>query len=201
MIPDLEPMLASTGLPLDGIEQWAAEPKWDGWRARVAVSQGRVVVRTRTGRAITHAVPGVAPFAGHGRRLLLDGEIVAGAGRLADFYGLSGRVAGRRGSTPVVFVAFDVLVDGEPVFDRTYTDRRRALEALQLPGLVVTPSYPGEDAHALLAACEDTGMEGVVLKRLDSPYLPGTRSDAWRKVKCTAWPQHARARFAASESG
>jgi ATP-dependent DNA ligase len=34
-------------------------------------------------------------------------------------------------------------------------------------------------------------MEGVMLKRVDSPYLPGKRTDAWRKVKCAAWQHHA----------
>jgi bifunctional non-homologous end joining protein LigD len=95
----------------------------------------------------------------------------------------------------VVFVAFDLLVDGEPIIDQPYAGRRRALEALDLPCVAVTPSYPSEDAPALLEACEDTGMEGVVLKRLDSPYLPGKRTDAWRKVKCVAWSEHARRRY------
>ena len=51
----------------------------------------------------------------------------------------------------------------------------------------MTPSYPWDDAAALIAACEDTGMEGVMLKRRDSPYVPGKRTDAWRKVKCPSW--------------
>ena len=59
----------------------------------------------------------------------------------------------------------------------------------------MTPSYAVDDASALLAACEDTGMEGVVLKRLESPYLPGKRIDAWRKVKCAAWAERGRQRF------
>jgi ATP-dependent DNA ligase len=61
--------------------------------------------------------------------------------------------------------------------------------------LGVTASYAWDDAPALLAACEETGMEGVVLKRLDSPYLPGKRTDAWRKVKCAAWAEYGHQRF------
>jgi bifunctional non-homologous end joining protein LigD len=95
-----------------------------------------------------------------------------------------------------VFAAFDFLLDEEPIIDQLYADRRRALEALHLPAVVVTPSYPWDDAAALLAACEDTGMEGVMLKRRDSPYVPGRRTDAWRKVKCPSWREQAGRRFA-----
>ena len=197
MIPDIEPMLATTGIPLGGLDGWAAEPKWDGWRARVAVDRGKLTVRTRTGRVITAAVPELAPLRGHEGRLVLDGELVAGAGRIGDFADLSGRLAGRRrASHPVVFVAFDLLVHEEPMLDQPYADRRAALVGLELPAVVVSPAYAWDDAPALLAACEDSGMEGVMLKRLDSPYLPGKRTDAWRKVKCATWGEHARARFA-----
>ena len=98
-------------------------------------------------------------------------------------------------TTGCELVRRDLLIDDEPIIDRPYADRRRAVETLHLPALVVTPSYPWVDAPALLAACEDTGMEGVMLKRRDSPYLPGKRTDAWRKVKCAAWAEHGRQRF------
>lgn len=197
VVRDLEPMLATPGIPVS-LGGWVAEPKFDGWRARVAISGGTVVVRTRPGRVITEAVPELTHLAEHADGLLLDGELVTGAGRLSDFYGLSGRLAGRRRSTtaPLVFIAFDVLVfDAEPIIDQPYAARRQVLGGLDLPGVVVTPAYPAEDAPALFGACEEAGMEGLVLKKLDSPYLPGTRTTAWRKVKCSAWQEHGRARF------
>lgn len=51
-----------------------------------------------------------------------------------------------------------------------------------------------EDAPALFAACGELGLEGMVLKRLASPYRHGERSDDWHKVKCAAWSQHAERR-------
>ena len=57
--------------------------------------------------------------------------------------------------------AFDLLMDGEPVIDQSYAARRAALVGLDLPAVVVTPSYAWDDAPALLVACEDTGMEGI----------------------------------------
>lgn len=99
-------MLATSGIPRD---QWAAEPKLDGWRARVLVDGDCHVVRTRSGRAITDSVPSVAGVSG--LNVVLDGELVADAGRLDDFYRLGPSVARRpriRG-TEVTFVAFDLL--------------------------------------------------------------------------------------------
>ena len=49
------------------------------------------------------------------------------------------------------------------------------------------PSFPFDDAEDLLDACVRLKQEGIVLKRLDARYTPGVRTDAWRKVKTTAW--------------
>ena len=54
----------------------------------------------------------------------------------------------------------------------------------------MVPSWPGEDAADLLAACEQQGVEGIALKRLGSKYQPGARSYDWRKVACRAWRDH-----------
>jgi hypothetical protein len=77
-------MLAERGLPTGSLDYWAVEPKLDGWRATVVVDDGRVV-GTRRGHAITEMVAGLDALAGAGRRFLLDGELVANAGR--DGYG------------------------------------------------------------------------------------------------------------------
>lgn len=78
-------MLASSGIPstLDG---WVAEPKLDGWRARILLDTDGLRVRTRSERDITANVHGLDRLAGSGLRLVLDGELVVGGGRLADFY-------------------------------------------------------------------------------------------------------------------
>jgi bifunctional non-homologous end joining protein LigD len=78
-------MLADRGLPKGSLDYWAVEPKLDGWRATVLVDDGKVVVRTRRGHAITEMIAGLDALARSGRRFLLDGELVAGAGR--DEYG------------------------------------------------------------------------------------------------------------------
>jgi bifunctional non-homologous end joining protein LigD len=189
--PDIPPMLAETGVPrsMDG---WAAEPKLDGWRARVLVDGDELAVRTRRGRPITESVPSVAGL--RGLSVVLDGELVAGAGTLADFYRLGSALAVRRRTgAEVSFVAFDLLwLDGETLTGRPYADRRKLLAGLKLParGTPVVPSFDGLDAALLFKACDALGVEGVVLKRQASLYWPRERSRDWRKAKCQAWREH-----------
>jgi ATP-dependent DNA ligase len=93
-------MLAERGLPKGSLERWAVEPKLDGWRATVLVDDERLVVRTRRGHAITETIAGLDALATAGRCLLLDGELVAGAGHN------TGRAGPPR--RPLPFAAFDV---------------------------------------------------------------------------------------------
>lgn len=187
--PDVLPMLADRGVPVS-LDGWSAEPKLDGWRARVLVDDRGVRVRTRSGVDVTQQVVSVRSLVG--RNLVLDGELVTGAGRMEDFYGIGAALARRR---DVVFVAFDVLwVDGELTTALPYEQRRSVLTGLGL-AIPLVPSVSFEDAPELFAACSRLGVEGIVLKQLSSPYRAGMRSPSWRKVKVGDWSEHFRRRF------
>jgi bifunctional non-homologous end joining protein LigD len=86
---------------------------------------------------------------------------------------------------PVYFVVFDVLwLDGRPVLERPWIERRDRLEELELsgPAWLRSPAHIGEGAE-VLGAAREMQLEGVVAKRLDAPYRPGARSPDWLKVK------------------
>jgi bifunctional non-homologous end joining protein LigD len=201
-IPDgLLPMAAGTGpLPAGrSAQEWAAEFKWDGVRALCRISGGRLRIRSRRGNDVTDTYPELKALAGtvSTARLLLDGEIIAldDSGKvsfaaLQPRFGTSGAEAGRLARThPVSLMIFDLLhLDGRPTTDLPYADRRRLLEGLELAGphWQTPPSFAGTPASDVLAAARAAGLEGVVLKRLASPYRPGTRSPDWRKVKLVA---------------
>src|SRR4051794_22216567 len=157
-------MLATTGIP-KGIDGWVAEPKLDGWRARVLVDSDELQVRTRSGRGITESVPSVQGLVG--LRAVLDGELVADAGRLSGFYRLGPALALQRGrKVPIAFVAFDLLWhDGEMLVARLWSERRGALEALDLPsrGVPIATVYGWEQIPDLFRACAENGVEGIVL--------------------------------------
>lgn len=98
---------------------------------------------------------------------------------LQDFSALSNRihpaasrVAMLAEQTPARFVAFDLLAEGdETLLERSFEERRAALEALDAPGLERTPLvYAPAEAEPWL----DRG-EGVVAKELGAPYRPGER--------------------------
>jgi bifunctional non-homologous end joining protein LigD len=92
-------------------------------------------------------------------------------------------------------VAFDLLVfAGEVIINEPYEVRRQLLDrlvALSNGCLTAVPSWAGVDAEVLLDACDSHLVEGLVLKRLNSIYMPGRRSSSWRKVKITGWADHA----------
>ena len=100
VLPLIEPMLASSG-PIPGsADDWAFEPKLDGWRAMVYVADGWLMVRTRTGRNVTDQLPEVArlPDVLDRRAVVLDGELVAHQGTPRSFYRLGPRMAARSAS-------------------------------------------------------------------------------------------------------
>jgi bifunctional non-homologous end joining protein LigD len=194
----MHPMLATPGtFPTRDPHAWAVEMKWDGVRALAFIEAGRLTLRSRTGKDITGTYPELAGLGNAvGRRqALLDGEIVAfnPAGQ-PDFEALQPRMhvtdpgQARRlaGVTPVTYLAFDLLqLDGRPVADLPYRDRRQLLNPL-IPNatrFLCPPTFPGDDYAAVLAASADNGLEGVVAKRLESRYEPGTRSPDWLKIK------------------
>lgn len=189
----LRPMLASAGaLPPDDAA-WAYELKWDGVRVLASVEDGRLRLASRVGNDVTGGYPELAALADAvDRPVLLDGEVVAlTAAGVPDFGLLQSRMhvrspsAALRASTPVTFVVFDLLhVDGTSLLDESYDDRRGCLDALALTGphWQVAPAFLGEGS-VLSEVTRAQGLEGVVAKRRDSPYLPGRRSDCWVKHK------------------
>ena len=190
------PMLARLAeLPAKD-EGWAAEIKWDGVRAIAYCRPGRLTLQTRNLNDVTSQYPEVRRLT---RQLgmceaVLDGEIVAfdDEGR-PSFARLQQRihqtsesvVRQRMKTHPVTFVIFDLLYfEGRDLMALPYRHRRELLDELELSGSSwQTPSYSTGHARKLLVASGEQGLEGLVLKRLDSAYSPGKRTGEWLKVK------------------
>ncbi len=189
------PMLATAGEMPEDDARWGYEFKWDGVRAVASVHRGALTLTSRKGTEITVRYPemGRLPAALAGHDAVVDGEIVAmdDQGR-PDFGALQNRmhrtgpeVPRMAAAKPVTYLVFDLLRwDGEDLLALPYAERRARLDALGIAGhrWVATPWFAG-GGPGVLAASEENGLEGVVAKRLDSPYRPGLRSPDWRKIK------------------
>jgi bifunctional non-homologous end joining protein LigD len=172
-------MLARSG-PLPTSGDYSYEVKWDGFRAIVS-TEGPLRVRSRRGWDMTDQLAFLADLP---VRAVLDGELVAldGEGR-PDFPELCQCVLARQRSTPLTFMAFDVLsVDGESVVSLPYSERRRILEGLQLDAAQWRTPEAFDDGEALWAAVCELELEGVVAKRRTSRYVEGGRG-SWIKTK------------------
>ncbi|WP_331733193.1 hypothetical protein OHU34_43810 (plasmid) [Streptomyces sp. NBC_00080] len=172
---------------------WAAEPKWDGYRAQLArYADGRVLLRSRRGD-MTPSFPEIRAAAAQlPGDTALDGELVAWEeGRLA-FERLQQRLP-RRGRVavaaatrwPAHLVVFDVLRLADTT-TWSYRRRRAALEELftdlrlQAPWTLTPSTTDPDTAHGWLEWTA-AGMEGLCFKRLTEPYRPTART--WRKYK------------------
>jgi bifunctional non-homologous end joining protein LigD len=188
-------MLARTG-PIPVGDGWALEVKFDGMRLQLRRDGRAVCLRSRPGRDCTDEFPDLALIHGTlGRhRVLLDGELVClAADGSPDFASLRRRLRARADKarhhaerSPVTYLAFDLLhLDGRSTRELPYERRRNLLLELALDDgpRWRTPRHFVGESERLLAATREHGLEGVVAKRLGSPYLPGARNGAWVKHK------------------
>lgn len=198
----VSPMLAENGTP--AIARGLSDPswvevKWDGIRALGTWADGRMLLHARSGIDITARYPELtadgAPFLPVADAIL-DGEIVAfDAGGRPSFSLLQNRMHLTRPReierevvrTPIVYMVFDLLrLDGHDLSSLPLSQRRTLLEDvladLDAP-LQVPPVF--DDVDAALAASDEFGLEGVVVKDPRSRYRAGQRSPSWLKLKNT----------------
>jgi bifunctional non-homologous end joining protein LigD len=182
---EYEPMLAtpSDEVPVQG--RWLFEVKWDGYRALAYVRDGEATLASRNGNDLTERFASVAKAlekAVKTPHCVLDGEVCA-----LDEQGRPSFSAMQQAKpgTPIVYEAFDVLeVDGRPLVDLPLRARRARLEGLiDRQATTVRVSETFDDGQALLEAAKEQGLEGIVAKRVESPYRQGRRTRDWLKIK------------------
>jgi ATP-dependent DNA ligase len=170
---------------------WQYEPKWDGFRGVLENVGKELALWSRNGRPLLRYFPELRPL---GELLppksVLDGEVVIVREGALDFDSMQtrphpaeSRIRKLSAEIPAEFVAFDVLLwEGDPVWKRPLEERRRELERVA-KGFRLSPATSSlAEARGWLDRFEALGLDGVVAKRLASPYLPGSR-DGVVKVK------------------
>ncbi len=180
--PPIEPQLARSAKELPLGEQWAYEPKFDGFRAIAFVDGDEFLIQSRGAKPLGRYFPELSFPAG---RYVIDGEIVIDddsdpAHPRQDFGALqqrihpaASRIAMLAEQTPARYVAFDVLArEDESLLSLPFAERRAGLEQLAAIGIELTPwSRDPADTELWFAH-----GEGVVAKELGADYRPGKRA-------------------------
>ena len=181
----VSPMKATLGSLPTSDGGWAYEIKWDGHRTLAHVTADHTLLQTTSGHNSTERWPEVASIGGavNASSAILDGEmLVIGEDGRPSFDLVQRRDAARH---PAMFHAFDVLsIDGTDTIGLPYADRRSLLTQVLDPGdHWAIPAHHIGGGDKLLAATVDQQLEGLIAKRLDSTYRPGSRSRDWLKIK------------------
>ena len=194
--------LEETKLSLD---DYAAEWKWDGIRVQLVRTAGQTRLYSRTGDDISGSFPEIAEaFTTDG---VLDGELLVRGtdqgiadvhgGAAASFNALQQRLGRKNvsqkmlGQYPAFVRLYDILFEGsEDRRELPWSQRRLVLqsfvpaldpERFDISQLIEAATF--EELEELRAGARDSAIEGIMLKRRDSPYVAGRRAGLWYKWK------------------
>jgi ATP-dependent DNA ligase len=176
---------------------WRYEPKWDGFRCLAFRAGDEVLLKAKSGKPLGRYFPEVVELV---RSLpveafVIDGELIIEQDGELSFDALQlrlhpaeSRINRLARETPAAFVLFDCLLglDGKALLDAPFTARRKALEALfkrfgKAGRLRLSPGTTDREEACRWLRAAGAGLDGVVAKRLDGPYVPGER--AMLKIK------------------
>lgn len=205
--PPMQPMLAKLADDIPAGNDWLYEPKWDGFRAIVWSDPPDVVIHSRDCRDLKRYFPELAAPLGDALPpgSVVDCEIVipskhglAFEALLLRIHPAESRVRMLADETPASVVVFDLLGLGKDLRSEPLEARRSALESklgapVSAPELRDLATGPGHqivvgpattnpsEARRWFTDLEALGLDGIVAKKLDSPYLPNKRG--WIKIK------------------
>ena len=188
--PPIAPMLAKLSRSIPVADGLLYEPKWDGFRCIVFRDGDGIELASRNQKPFNRYFPELLPVLADAlpERCVVDGEIVVpqAAGRGLDFDALQQRIhpAASRvrmlaEQTPASFVAFDLLALGDDdLMAEPFGERRARLEQVLVPNAQVHLTPATRDpavAERWFRQFEGAGLDGVMAKPLDGPYVPDKR--------------------------
>jgi bifunctional non-homologous end joining protein LigD len=170
---------------------WCHEIKFDGYRVQLRVEDGAATLKTRKGLDWTGKFAAIAKEGSALPDALIDGEIVAlNHGDAPDFSALQAAISDGK-TDNLIFFAFDLLfADGEDLRRLPLRERKARLKQMLEARKGKTKSiryveHFEENGASVLEAAKNQKLEGIISKRLDSPYRSG-RSESWTKTKVRA---------------
>jgi len=189
-------MLAVSADPFDDPD-YVFEVKWDGYRCLAYLEAGTATLFSRNLKNITPHFPDLGDMYRQAQKtsVILDGEIIVLRDGQPSFAALQSRarltdsqkISWAAQSMPALYMAFDILYcQGNSLLDFPLSDRFEELKAVVGPNRLIVVSDGVRGAGiSFFRACVGRGLEGMMAKRMDSRYLPGTRSPLWKKIRAT----------------
>jgi DNA ligase-1 len=180
---------------LGDLSDFLVEWKWDGIRAQVIRREGATYVWSRGDEMLNGRFPEIERMVGRlCDGVVLDGEILAWRDAVLPFAVLQRRIGRTRvdarmlAEAPVTFLAYDLLeTSSEDWRSRPLVERRSRLEQICAESKLDVSPRVRADSWSELAQMRESistpGIEGLMLKRLDSRYVAGRRRGAWWKWK------------------
>ncbi len=200
----LRPMLASPIKDIESLldeqlDMFSLEMKLDGARVQIHKKGNDVRIFSRRLSDVTDSLPDIVEIVRERikvQTVILDGEVLAidEAGRPFPFQVVMKRFGRTRDvddafqATGLLLVVFDVLlIDETQMVDESYTKRRSKLEEIVPSDLLVERLVSDniDSVRTMFERSKELGHEGLVAKKLDSPYTPSVRGKHWFKIKHT----------------
>jgi bifunctional non-homologous end joining protein LigD len=176
-------------------KEWIAQIKWDGVRILTYYEEKKVKLFNRRLNERTKHFPEVADITSYcsADSVILDGEIIAlseagtpsfQAVMKRDGLRRLDRVGEAQQHTPITYMVFDILFfNGEWINTKPWKERMDILSKVIIPNDTVQLVPSMENGSALFNAIKEHGMEGIIMKQINSPHILGAKKNHWLKVK------------------
>jgi bifunctional non-homologous end joining protein LigD len=170
---------------------WFFEVKWDGLRTLAYITD-KVSLRSRSGEELLEKFPEFSELSELASNVVLDGEIIVMKDKIPDFDAVMRRIQANTAeeiqklafSDSATFVVFDILErNGASLIDLSLMDRLEVLGFVLKTGEnVVQGTIFDENGVNYYEAVVKQGLEGIIAKRKDSLYMPGSMSPDWLMI-------------------
>ena len=182
---DLQPMLATLVDKTFDDPGWEYEIKWDGYRAVAFMNKGEAELKSRNSKSFNDKFYPVYQAVSEWKvNAIVDGEIVVVNDKgISDFGSLQNWRSEADGE--LQFYVFDILwLDGKDLTEFPLLERKVVLESIMPKEGIIKSGYSvTADGSEFFEAAKELGLEGIIAKRSDSLYYPGSRSKDWLKIK------------------
>lgn len=187
------PMLFKETKPFDS-DDYIYEIKFDGYRGIVYLDKEKVTIRSRNNKDVTAIYPELHSLNKCcSKKCILDGELIVMGENGPDFFKMQKRgrmknkdkIEKERQENPVIFVVFDILYyDNQDLTSLPLITRKKYLEKyIKENDNLIISKYIYKDGKNFFQKIKKQGLEGVVAKKIDSPYIIGKRTNLWAKFK------------------